>query len=423
MKVDPKSVAAPRRRVVITGLGVISPVGTGHLDFWSGLLAAHSGVRPITNFDASGYPTRFAADVPGFDPTDYLDRKDARHMDRFTQLGVAAAQLAWVDAELRSPDPGRSGVIMGTGIGGMQTLVDQLHVLESRGPGRVSPFFIPMMIGNMLAGQTAIRFGLMGPNTSVTTACASSGHAVGDAMRAIQHGDADVMLAGGAEAVILPISLAGFSSMRALSTNNDDFEHASRPFDAERDGFVMGEGAGVLVLEALDHAEARGVHIYAELVGYGRSSDAYHMVEPHPNGDGAVAAMQAALRDAQLAPEAVGYINAHGTSTPLGDAAETAAIKRVFADHAYKLAVSSTKSVTGHLFGAAGAVEAIATALALHHQVLPPTANLEHPDPVCDLDYIPNVPRPAAVRAALSNAFGFGGHNASLAFGAWPPAP
>ncbi len=425
MKVDPKGVVArpPTRRVVITGLGVISPVGTGHRSFWDGLLAARSGVRPISRFDASNYPTRFAADVPDFDPAAYLDRKDVRHMDRYTQLGVAAAQLAWDDAELRSPDPWRSGVSMGTGIGGMETLVDQLHVLESRGPGRVSPFFIPMMIGNMLAGQTAIRFGLMGPNASVTTACASSGHAVGDAMRTIQHGDADLMLAGGAEAVLLPIALAGFSSMRALSTNNDDLAHASRPFDAQRDGFVMGEGAGVLVLEALDHAQARGVPIYAELVGYGRSADAYHMVEPHPDGDGAVAAMRAALQDAHLAPEAIGYINAHGTSTPLGDAAETAAIKRVFAAHAYQLAVSSTKSVTGHLFGAAGAVEAIATALALHHQVLPPTANWEHADPACDLDYVPNVPRPAHVAAALSNAFGFGGHNASLAFGVWPPTP
>ena len=426
MSVDPNSSAADRscgRRVAITGLGVISPVGTGHRDFWSGLLAARSGARPIQAFDASGYPTRFAADVPDFDPGAYLDRKDVRHMDRFTQLGVAAAQLAWDDGGLGPVDPHRTGVSMGTGIGGMQTLVDQLHVLESRGPGRVSPFFIPMMIGNMLAGQCAIRFGLMGPNASVTTACASSGHAVGDALRAIQHGDADVMLAGGAEAVLLPIALAGFSSMRALSTNNDDYQHASRPFDARRDGFVMGEGAGVLVLEALDHAERRGAHIYAELVGYGRSADAHHMVEPHPDGAGAVAAMQAALADANLAPEDIGYINAHATSTPLGDAAETAAIKRVFGAHAYRLAVSSTKSVTGHLFGAAGAVEAIATALALHHEVLPPTANLESPDPECDLDYVPQVPRPLAVQAALSNAFGFGGHNASLAFRAWPAGP
>jgi len=423
MSTDPQPVTASRsvslRRVVVTGLGVISPVGTGHAAFWEGLLAAKSGVRPIRSFDVSSYSTRFAADVPDFDPVQYVDRKDARHMDRYAQLGIAAAQLAWDDAGLSTADPARSGVLVGTGIGGMQTLVDQLHMLDARGPGRVSPFFIPMMIGNILAGHCAIRFHLEGPNVSITTACASSGHAVGEAFRAIRYGEADLMLSGGAEAVLLPIALAGFSSMRALSTKNDDYLHASRPFDRERDGFVMGEGAGMLILESLDHALARGAHIYAEVVGYGRSADAYHIVEPHPEGHGAVGAMQAALADADLLPEAIGYINAHGTSTPLGDAAETVAIKRVFGDHAYRLAVSSTKSVTGHLFGAAGAVEAIATVLALYYQTLPPTANLDYPDPACDLDYVPNAARPAAITAALSNAFGFGGHNASLAFGRW----
>jgi 3-oxoacyl-[acyl-carrier-protein] synthase II len=416
--------AVSRPRVVVTGLGIVSPVGTGHQAFWEGLLAAKSGVRPIRTFDASTYPTRFAADVPDFDPAQYLDRKDIRHMDRFAQLGVAAAQLAWDDAGFSAgePDPERSGVLMGTGIGGMDTLVSQLKVLEARGPARVSPFFIPMMIGNMLAGHCAIRFNLRGPNVSTTTACASSGHALGDALRAIQYGEADVMLSGGAEAVLLPIALAGFSSMRALSTNNEDYAHASRPFDRDRDGFVMGEGAGVVVLESWEHAAARGAHIYAELAGYGRSADAYHIVEPHPDGDGAAAAMRAALADAGLHPEDIGYINAHGTSTPLGDLAETKAIKRVFGEHAYKLAVSSTKSVTGHLFGAAGAVEAIATTLALYRQVLPPTANLEHPDDECDLDYVPLTARPASVRAALTNAFGFGGHNASLALTTWAEA-
>jgi 3-oxoacyl-[acyl-carrier-protein] synthase II len=404
------------RRVVVTGLGAVTPVGTGHDAFWEGLLAARSGVRPISHFDASAFPTRFAADVPDFDPARYLDRKDIRRTDRYAQLGIAAAQLAWDDAGLERVDPLRGGVLVGTGIGGIQSLVEQAEVLDKRGPSRVSPFFIPMMIGNMLAGLLAMRFGLQGPNVTTVTACASSGHALGDAFRAIQSGEADVMLAGGAEAALIPLAFAGFCSMRALSTRNEDPEHASRPFDRDRDGFVMGEGAGFLVLESLEHARARGARIYAEFVGYGRSADAFHMVEPHPEGAGAVLCMERALEDAGLRPEDVDYINAHGTSTPLGDVAETVAIKRLFGEHAYRLAVSSTKSVTGHLLGAAGAVEAIATVKALAEQVIPPTANLDHPDPACDLDYVPGRPRPAALTVALSNAFGFGGHNVTLAF-------
>lgn len=409
------------RRVVVTGLGAVTPVGTGTEAVWEGLLAGKSGVRPITEWDTSAFPARFAASVPEFDPLDYMERKDARHTDRFAQLGIAAADLAWKDSGLLSIDPERTGVIAGTGIGGMTTFVEQVGVLTTRGPSRVSPFFIPMMIGNILAGQLAIRFGLKGPNVTTVTACASSGNALGDALRAIQHGEADVMLAGGAESVLIPIAFAGFCSMRALSTRNDDYEHASRPFDRERDGFVMGEGAAFLVLESLEHAEARNAHIYAEFIGYGRSSDAYHVVEPHPEGEGAALAMERVLLDAGVKPEDVDYINAHGTSTPLGDQVETLAIKRVFGPHAYRLGVSSTKSVTGHLLGAAGALEAMATIQALDHQVMPPTANLTNPDPACDLDYIPNDPRPRDLEVAISNGFGFGGHNVSLAFRRWMP--
>jgi 3-oxoacyl-[acyl-carrier-protein] synthase II len=407
------------RRVVVTGLGAVTPVGVGTDRFWQGLLAAQSGIRPIDQFDASQLPTRFAASVPDFDPLAYLDRKEARHLDRFAQMGLAAAEMAWQDSGLRQVDPARAGVIAGTGIGGITTLLEQEAVLNNRGPSRVSPFLIPMMIGNILAGHAAIRFGLRGPNLTTVTACASSGHALGEALRAIQHGEADVMLAGGAESVMVPVAFAGFSSMRALSTRNDDYAHASRPFDRDRDGFVIGEGAGFVVLESFRHAERRGARIYAEFAGYGRSADAYHIVEPHPEGEGAALAMQRALDDAGLTVDDIDYINAHGTSTPVGDVAETVAIKRVFGERAYRIGVSSTKSVTGHLLGAAGAVEAVATVLALVHQTMPPTANLDHADPACDLDYVPREPRAAHLRAALSNAFGFGGHNATLAFRAW----
>lgn len=411
------------RRVVITGMGAVTPVGTGRDAFWEGLLAAESGVRPIEQFDASAFPTRFAASIPDFDPLQYVDRKDMRHMDRFTQLGMGAATLAWSDAGLPSMDPERAGVMVGTGIGGLGTLVNQVGVLNERGPSRVSPYFIPMMIGNILGGHLAIRFNLTGPNITTTTACASSGHALGEALRAIQLGEADVMLAGGTESVLIPIAFAGFCSMRALSTRNEDYLHASRPFDRDRDGFVMGEGAGFLVLEEHEHARRRKAPIYAELVGFGRSADAYHIVEPHPEGTGAVLAMERALGDAGLQPTDIDYINAHGTSTPLGDLSETEAIRRVFGAHAYRLAISSTKSVTGHLLGAAGAVEAIATTLAIRHQTVPPTANWENPDPELDLDYTPNQPRARKIRAALSNAFGFGGHNATLAFRAYEDDP
>lgn len=402
------------KRVVVTGMGVISPVGSGIEAFWDGITRGQSGARSMDRHDLNDYPTRIAAPVTDFDPLQYFDRKEARHMDRFVQLGVVAAQNAWDDAHLEQFDSERTGVLVGTGIGGMETLTEQHALLLNRGPSRVSPFFIPKMIGNMASGQIAIRLKLNGPNETVVTACASSGHAVGDGMRAIQHGEADVMLVGGTEAVLIPIAFAGFCAMKAMSTRNDDPAHASRPFDKERDGFVMGEGAGFLVLEELDHAVRRGARIYAEIVGYGRSSDAFHVVEPHPEGRGARLAMQRALSDAKLAPTAVDYINAHGTSTPKGDLAETMAIKEVFEDHAYKLAVSSTKSSTGHLLGAAGAVELIASILAIQHQVAPPTINLESPDPDCDLNYVPNVPQPRRIRVIMSNAFGFGGQNASL---------
>ncbi len=401
-------------RVVVTGMGVVTPVGTGLSAFWRGVTSGKSAVGPVTLFDASAFPTRIAAEVPDFDPSDYMDRKDVRRTDRFAQLAVAAGQQAWDDAGLSEADPERSGVLVGTGIGGMGTLIQQHDVLLQRGPERVSPFFIPMMIGNIAGGQLAMRYGLLGPNATVVTACASSGNAVGDAMRTIQWHEADVMLTGGTEAVILPISFAGFCAMKAMSTRNDDPERASRPFDQGRDGFVMGEGAGFLVLESLSHAVRRGARIYAELTGYGRSADAYHMVEPHPEGMGAALSMRHALHDAGLDPSDIDYINAHGTATPKGDYVETLAIKDVFGAHAYSLAVSSTKSSTGHLLGAAGAVELIASILSIGYQVIPPTVNLEQRSPDCDLDYVPNRPRSALVRRVMSNAFGFGGQNATL---------
>lgn len=402
------------QRVVITGLGVVSPVGIGRDAFWNGITSGVSGVGPVTTFDATDFPTRIAAHVTDFDPLRYLDRKEARHMDRFVQFAIAAAEEARSDAALVNYDPDRVGVSVGTGIGGMETLSEQFQVLLSRGPSRISPFFIPKMIANIAGGQVAMRYDFRGPNVTLVTACASSGNAVGDAFRSIQYGEADVMFAGGTEAVIIPIAFAGFCAMKAMSTRNDDPQHASRPFDSQRDGFVMGEGAAFLVMESLTHAQNRGARIYAELVGYGRSADAFHVVEPHPDGHGAFLAMQRALADAGMNPDDIDYINAHGTSTPKGDLAETVAIKRLFGEHAPQLAVSSTKSSTGHLLGAAGAVEMVATVLALVHQTAPPTVNLETPSPDCDLDYVPNRPRARRVRAAMSNAFGFGGQNASL---------
>lgn len=403
-----------RERVVVTGMGVISPVGSSLKSFWAGLISGRSAVGPVTRFDVSEFSTRIAAEVHDFDPLKYLEKKDARHMDRFVQLAIGAGQEAYDDAALPELDPDRAGVSVGTGIGGMETLTEQHQILLSRGPSRVSPFFIPKMIGNIAGGQLAMRFNFQGPNETLVTACASSGSALGDAMHAIQFGEADVMLTGGTEAVLLPISFAGFCAMKAMSIRNEDPEHASRPFDRERDGFVMGEGSGFVVLESLTHAKKRGARIYAELIGYGRSADAYHVVEPHPEGRGAAQAMRRAIQDAGIKPYEVDYINAHGTSTPKGDLAETLAIKNVFGAHAYNLAISSTKSSTGHLLGAAGAVEMIAAILALQYQTVPPTVNLDNPSPDCDLNYVPNHPQARDVHVVMSNAFGFGGQNASL---------
>jgi 3-oxoacyl-[acyl-carrier-protein] synthase II len=410
--------AMDKRRVVMTGAGAVTPVGNTAEEFWASLLAGRSGIGPITRFDASQMPTRIAGEIKGFDPLKYIDKKDDRKFDRFLKYAVACAVMAVEDAGLKTDrvDATRFGVLVGSGIGGIETLLEQYAILTEKGPDRVSPFFVPMIIVNMASGVISMRFGARGPNSSVVTACATGNHAIGDAMRIIQRGDADVMIAGGAEAIIIPLTIAGFCQMKAMSMRNDDPTKASRPFDAERDGFVCGEGGGLVVLESLEHARAREARIYAEIVGYGMTGDAHHMTAPDPEGDGAARAMAAALRDAALEPSSVGYINAHGTSTPYNDKFETIAIKRVFGDHAKKLAVSSTKSMTGHLLGAAGGIEAIATAFALHHGILPPTMNYEKPDPDCDLDYIPNQARKQEIEVALSNAFGFGGTNATLAF-------
>ena len=410
--------AMDKRRVVITGVGAVTPLGNTAEEFWAGLLEGRSGIGPITRFDATDFPTRIAGELKGFDPLKYIDRKDDRKFDPFLKYAVACATMAVEDAALKtdSVDPTRFGVLVGSGIGGLETLLGNYEVLRTKGPDRVSPFFIPMLIVNMASGVISMRLGAKGPNSSVVTACATGNHAIGDATKIIERGDADVMIAGGSEAIIIPLTIAGFCQMKAMSTRNDDPTHASRPFDAERDGFVCGEGGGLVVLESLEHARRRDARIYAEVVGYGMTGDAHHMTAPDPEGDGAARSMAAALRDAGLEPSAVGYINAHGTSTPYNDKFETLAIKRVFGEHARKLAVSSTKSMTGHLLGAAGGIEAIATAFALHHGMLPPTINYEKPDPDCDLDYIPNVARPQEVEVALSNAFGFGGTNATLAF-------
>ena len=407
-----------KRRVVITGVGAVTPVGNTADEFWAALVAGRSGIGPITRFDTTGYATRIAGELKGFDSLKYIDKKDDRKFDRFLKYAVACAVMAVEDAGLKTDrvDATRFGVLVGSGIGGIETLLDNYETLRTKGPDRVSPFFVPMIIVNMASGVISMRFGAKGPNSSVVTACASGNHAIGDATKIIERGDADVMIAGGSEAIIIPLTIAGFCQMKAMSTRNDDPTRASRPFDAERDGFVCGEGGGLVVLESLEHARKRDARIYAEVVGYGMTGDAHHMTAPDPEGDGAARAMAAALRDAALEPSAVGYINAHGTSTPYNDKFETIAIKRVFGDHAKKLAVSSTKSMTGHLLGAAGGIEAIATAFALHHGVLPPTMNYEKPDPDCDLDYVPNQARKQDVEVALSNAFGFGGTNATLAF-------
>jgi 3-oxoacyl-[acyl-carrier-protein] synthase II len=410
-----------RRRVVLTGVGLVSPLGVGTEPTWEGLMASKSGIGPITRFDASDYPCRIAGEVQGFDPLDYVDKKEVKKSDTFIHYGIAASDFAIAEArfEVDPEQAHRVGVIIGSGIGGLP-LIESMHTtLLERGPSRISPFFIPGLIVNMAAGQVSIRYGARGPNESPSTACTTGLHAVGDAYRKIQHDYADVMIAGGAEAVVSPLAVGGFAAMRALTGRNNEPEKASRPWDKDRDGFVIGEGAGIVVLEELGHAQRRGAPIYAELVGYGMSADAHHISAPHPEGAGAAQVMENALEDAGLAKEAVTYINSHGTSTELGDLSEVKAVKQVFGDHAYELAMSSTKSSTGHLLGAAGGLETGILALALKHQVLPATINHESPGEGCDLDFVPNTPRPVDLEYALTNSFGFGGTNGALIMRRW----
>jgi len=407
-----------KRRVVITGMGVISPVGNSQESFWKSLTEGKSGIGQITRFDVSKYTARIAGEVKDFDPAQFIDRKELRRMDRYTHYAMAASKMAIEDSGLKIEGEmaERTGVIIGSGIGGTETWEAQHQKLLESGPEKISPFFVPMMIIDIAAGQIAITFGAKGPNFATVSACASGAQAIGEAFCSIQAGESEAMICGGTEAPITPLALAGFCALRALSTRNDDPVHASRPFDKERDGFVMGEGAGILILEELEHAKARGAKIYAEVCGYGATADAHHITAPAPGGEGAARAMKTALKNAGLNPGDVDYINAHGTSTDMNDRYETAAIKTVFGEHARKLAVSSTKSMTGHLLGAAGGVEAIATVLTIKNGRIHPTINYTTPDPECDLDYVPNTARQAKVRAALSNSFGFGGHNVSLAF-------
>jgi 3-oxoacyl-[acyl-carrier-protein] synthase II len=404
-----------KKRVVITGIGVVSSLGTGLDKFWGSIKEGKCGISTVTRFDISNFPTKVAAEIKDFEPTEYMDRKEAKRMDRFTQFAMAAAKMAVINSglNLETINKDRTGVIVGSGIGGIETLVDQQNVLANKGPGRVSPFFIPMIISNMASGRIAIEYGFKGFNECVVTACATANNAIGDAFKVIQRGDADIMVTGGAEASITPLSFAGFCSMGAMTTN-DDPSTASRPFDAKRDGFIMGEGSGVLIIEELEHAKARGANIYSEIVGYGCTCDAFHITAPSPEGEGGTRCMKMAIEDAGIKPEDVGYINAHGTSTPLNDPIETKVVKAVFGEHAKNLAMGSTKSMTGHLLGAAGAVEAIISSMALREGFLPPTINYNNPDPECDLDCVPNVGRKADIKYAVSNALGFGGHNAAL---------
>ncbi|MBD2388228.1 beta-ketoacyl-ACP synthase II [Cylindrospermum sp. FACHB-282] len=407
-----------RNRVVVTGVGAITPIGNTPAEYWEGLLSGRNGIDYITAFDASSHDCRIAGEVKNFDPHDYMERKEAKRTDRFAQFGIAAAKQAVSDAQLVINDlnADQVGVIIGSGIGGIKVLEDQQIVYMNRGPDRCSPFMIPMMIANMAAGLTAIHTGAKGPNSCSVTACAAGSNSIGDAFRLIQGGYAQVMICGGCEAAVTPLSVAGFAAARALSTRNDDPAHACRPFDRDRDGFVMGEGGGILILEELQHAISRGARIYAEIVGYGMTCDAYHITSPVPGGLGAARAMQLALKDGELTPEMVSYINAHGTSTPANDSTETAAIKKALGESAYHLAISSTKSMTGHLLGGSGGIEAVATVLAIANDQIPPTINLENPEAVCDLDYVPHSSRAQKVEVALSNSFGFGGHNVTLAF-------
>jgi 3-oxoacyl-[acyl-carrier-protein] synthase II len=410
-----------KRRVVVTGLGMLSPLGASVESSWSHLLEGKSGIGPITAFDATGYPVSFGGAVPDFVVDDYLPAKEARRMDGFIQWGLVAGIQAIKNAGLEdvSTDPSRIGVAMGSGIGGINTIETCHEVLLNRGPGKVSPFFVPSSIINMVSGHLSIMYGYQGPNIAITTACTTGTHNIGFAARMIAYGDADVMIAGGAEKATSPTTMAGFASMKALSTRNDAPEAASRPWDRDRDGFVLSDGAAALVLESLEHARARGATIIAELSGFGMSADAHHMTSPADNGAGAAASMRMALTDSELAPQDIGYINAHGTSTPQGDIAETDAIKIVFGSHAKAVAVSSTKSMTGHALGAAGAIEAVISVLAIRDQSAPPTINLDNPDPACDLDYVPHTARSMAIQAVLSNSFGFGGTNGTLIFKRW----
>lgn len=407
-----------RRRVVVTGLGVVSPIGVNVPQYWDALCAGRSGIAPIERFDASKHSVRFAGEVRGFDPLEYMDRKEVRRSDRYVQYAMSASLQAFADAGL---EPGRLdsfklGVILGSGIGGIETFETQFSRLIERGPGAAGPLAIPMMIANMASGQIAIRLEARGINYAPVSACASGAHAVGEGLRAVRRGDCDVVVAGGSEAAVTTFSLAAFAKMGALSKRNDDPVGASRPFDAERDGFVLGEGSGVVILEAREHALARGARIYVELAGYGATADAYHITMPHPDGEAAARGISMALADGEMAPDEVDYVNAHGTSTPLNDKTETKALHTVFGGHARAMQVSSNKSVTGHLLGGAGGLEAVATALTLHRGQIPPTINYRIPDPDCDLDYVPNHSREASPRAAISNSLGFGGHNVTLAF-------
>ena len=407
-----------KRRVVVTGMGAVTPVGNDVATMWRSLVEGKSGAGPITKFDASTFEVRFACEVKGFDPLDFMDRKEAKRADQFTQYAVAASKQAMDDAgfgDRTGYDPDNTGVVIGSGIGGLKIFEEQHDVYRQRGPGKISPFFIPMFISDIAAGIVSMQFGAKGPNYATVSACATSAHAIGDAYRTIQYGDADVMITGGAEATVTPMAVGGFANMKALSERNDSPETASRPFDLTRDGFVMGEGGAVLILEELEHARKRGARIYSEVCGYGATGDAYHLTAPAPNGEGAQRAMKRALRDAGFAPSDIQYINAHGTSTPANDLNETAAIKAVFGDAAAAVNVSSTKSATGHMLGAAGAVELLISSLAINNSLVPPTINYQTPDPECDLNYTPNKAVERDIEAVLSNSFGFGGHNTTLA--------
>jgi len=412
-----------KRRVVITGVGLVTPCGIGIDNVWQDIINGKSGISRITRFDTTNFETKIAGEVKNFNPEDYIPPKDIRRMDLFIQYCLAATKIAINDAglDMKKEDSERVGVVVGTGLGGLPTLEKYHSILLERGPGRISPFFIPMLIANLAPGHIAMQHGIKGPNLCIVTACATGAHSIGDAFRIIQYGDADVMVAGGTEANLTPLTVGGFNAMKALSRRNDEPEKASRPFDKDRDGFVVAEGSGIIIMEELEHARARGAKIYAEIVGYGYNSDAYHITAPCPDGDGFIRCMRMALRDAHISSDDVDYINAHGTSTDLNDQIETLAIKKVFGDKAYKIPVSSTKSMTGHLLGAAGAVEAIFTVLSIRNQICPPTINYTTPDPDCDLDYVPNKAREHEINVALSNSFGFGGTNCTLVFKRYIP--